>query len=567
MATITISQTTGTLNADNNFILPITFTVSGLTAYARCRVAIETRRVDSPTYGILAQITESVDESGNGTLSYTINASNPDLQTNGRFGRNSELVFRGRIVDSGATVVTEDLTVTLDAPPLLKSSTIVSDWAANPQVYIAGITTATLTAEFTPQFGATMSSATMRLIPGGQIAMTENDGVWTASTPNTVSNPYILIEALDSRGQRFQGGGHDITVKAHTAPTITYEVFRCDSNGDKDMGGEYMSVTVWATPNPTDLSISTLRITLRDADSVNTWTNSSAVSGTTYIMGEGSISPDTSYVLQVNAEDNYQLSAQVTDNIPAVVRVINVKDGGTGIAFGKLATVANRTDSLWDINTDGEYLVGGQPLIDSLPFATETQAGIVSTGAQKFAGDKTFTGIVTAQNTSANGAILSFKFSDKSNANAAYVWTGAGNNGGQLHFREFSGNSSGLLSNWEQYNLPAPNEGRTGNYSYNIHTTKTYQNTQTLVITVNANTAKSFTVSTGSWGMVVISATTDTYKGISIFNSTSSGVMSISNVKVASSVPITTSTNNLTFTNNGAANAKIAIMMFTGTVS
>ena len=109
--------------------------------------------------------------------------------------------------------------------------------------------------------------------------------------------------------------------------------------------------------------------------------------------------------------------------------------------------------------------------------ASENNAGLVTTGAQTFQGAKTFNKAITTQDTSSNGAALAMRFTDKGNAEASTIYTSLSNYGGRLNLREYSGNSSGLLSYYELYQLPAPDSGRTGNATYSILTTKNFTTT------------------------------------------------------------------------------------------
>lgn len=119
----------------------------------------------------------------------------------------------------------------------------------------------------------------------------------------------------------------------------------------------------------------------------------------------------------------------------------------------------------------------------------------------------------------------------------------------------------------ETYRFPTVSPGLTATTNYNVHTTKTYQNTQTLVTTIASGTSRSFTVSNGAWGWVGISGSGATYQGLSSFNATNAGAMTVTAIRTASGCTITSSTNTLTISNTGSNQAKIAIVMFVGTVS
>ena len=117
--------------------------------------------------------------------------------------------------------------------------------------------------------------------------------------------------------------------------------------------------------------------------------------------------------------------------------------------------------------------VGGTNKTSTIPSASATASGVVTTSAQTFAGIKTFTNPETI-NTTGNGAAVNFKFSNAATANEIYGqnWITYENTSGRFYWREWSGSSSGRTSYYEQYKLPACDASRTSNANYTIITTK-----------------------------------------------------------------------------------------------
>ena len=468
---------------------------------------------------------------GNGTDTYTeeflVRAEDWFTSYN-YYSDNESLLIR-----IGGVVASRGLSVTLEnAPPVVDSLTIRSSWS-DPTVFVQGVTSITITAQISPLFGAEIDSAEVELLGlTNYIEMENVGGVWTATIPSSSvsdSGSFTpIIQTLDSRGLR----GHNsftqnrVKVLEHSAPTVSVEAFRCDSNGDFDLGGGYISVTAWANSNPSILGLEYLHIYLQNLDATQVWTEYNAQSGTTYILGADAVDPDEGYILQVTAEDNYDLSTMKPYGISAVNRIINVKDGGTGVAFGKLATEDALLDSAWDINTDGEYLVQGQPLVDTLPDADTTTRGLVSTGAQNFGGNKTFNGIAKFRSSEGTPEI---HFVSKSNDPADYngimylatPLTGSNRRTDRFIFRGMSYNSStgARLTNYENYQLPSVDADRTSNATYNILTSKSpvtiaqggtgqtgqtaqQSYTPTVKIGTTAQTVSSLSAYYKSWGLM-----------------------------------------------------------------
>lgn len=106
--------------------------------------------------------------------------------------------------------------------------------------------------------------------------------------------------------------------------------------------------------------------------------------------------------------------------------------------------------------------------------ASASNAGLVTTGAQTFAGQKTHTSALKVNVSSTDGTMLQETYSNASNGLASTILAVSGSDySSRMYFRTYSGNSSGLLSNFEQYRLPQTDSGRTTNGTYEILTTKT----------------------------------------------------------------------------------------------
>lgn len=247
--------------------------------------------------------------------------------------------------------------------------TAVSNYTDN-SVYISGITTATITVNVEPTGSGTVTGVTLIFNdwqnPLTVSATKVSNKTWTVTRVNTraceVSITVIANEQNASTATRSFSSVY--TVLEHNPPTIDYTVFRCDSNGDRDMDGGYLSVTAWASSIPSVLSITSLGVKC-----VSDETNPVTIiddgegwfyeitPGQRYIFGNGSVDADTAYSMTFRAEDGSGTDNQAAEYIPIVQRIINVKDGGTGIAFGKRATednvIGKPNDWRWEgINED-----------------------------------------------------------------------------------------------------------------------------------------------------------------------------------------------------------------------
>lgn len=218
---------------------------------------------------------------------------------------------------------------------------------------------------------------------------------------------------------------------------------------------------------------------------------------------------------------------------------------------------------------DGKVHFGKPVDATNLPVASATAAGIVDTGAQAFAGAKSFrNGIYVATglydtNTKANGVSAPiFRFSDAPSENTEYgrIFLAYENNGGRLRFREYSGTSGARTNYYEQYELPAPNEGRTSNGIFSILTTK---DTWDLA----SGVATSFNIPTNSRHIIFVVGSAATRDGVFLVRASSSGSVSATDVSKGSGVTHAQTTNNFTITVSGGGATMYVLTIYGGHIT
>lgn len=260
------------------------------------------------------------------------------------------------LIDVNAKRMIANRAVYIDAPPKITSTSVASNWSGDPTVFIQDITTATFTVGCEAQYGATISRVIGDFI-GVDVYFTKSGDVYTGTlfTDNAASAG-LVVTVRDSRGAE-STTIIPLTVREHSDPSISMDVFRCDANGDRDMGGEYLAVTVWANSNPTQIGLTSLTVSILNQDEEYIVYANSVTNGTKTVFGNGNISADEFYTIYGNVADaantygTTYLESEVAKLLRPVKRVINVADDGTGVAFGKLAT-ADRVDSAWAIYCD-----------------------------------------------------------------------------------------------------------------------------------------------------------------------------------------------------------------------
>lgn len=133
---------------------------------------------------------------------------------------------------------------------------------------------------------------------------------------------------------------------AYTKPIITnFVVQRCNSSGTATESGTYVKATFnWAS----DRTATAIYVQWRLATST-TWSSASITpSGTSgsvsKVVGSGGISTESSYVVRAYVSDSGGTTYTSETSIGTVKFPIDVKSGGTGVAFGKVAETANIAD-------------------------------------------------------------------------------------------------------------------------------------------------------------------------------------------------------------------------------
>lgn len=157
----------------------------------------------------------------------------------------------------------------------------------------------------------------------------------------------------DGTGTRYPAGGTytanvGVTLYAqwevaYIKPRITaFNAVRTDSAGNADEYGTYLKFYyVWAT----DLAVTKITCEWKKLSDTSWQTKQMDASGTsgskTAYVGDGSISPDSSYLVRVSVSDSKGISysAELTIGTPSYP--IDVKAQGKGVAFGKAAEKDN----------------------------------------------------------------------------------------------------------------------------------------------------------------------------------------------------------------------------------
>lgn len=142
----------------------------------------------------------------------------------------------------------------------------------------------------------------------------------------------------DSRG-RVASKTVSCSVVDYSPPTITeFDVVRCTSNGTDNDEGTYVKVTPKFTYSlVNNKNTLTCKLYYRKIG-VTSWTEETASisSGSSVIIGNNSISPNSSYEVKLTIADTFETIEKII-SIPTAKTTLDFRNGGNGLAIGKVS--------------------------------------------------------------------------------------------------------------------------------------------------------------------------------------------------------------------------------------
>lgn len=246
--------------------------------------------------------------------------------------------------DSGCTVavggaVTAPVTVAADSGmvPTLASGFAAAAALGNPSGFsgcIQGVSRARVTldaSKVTHAAGASLSSYTV--VCQGYTG----SGAGTSYDTNVLTGAEavpITVTVTDSRG-RTASQSLTVTPMAYAPPTLSgVSVFRCASGGAASEDGTYYSAKATAACSGLN-GQNSVTLTARCRLAGGSWSGAAALtSGTARVLG-GSLSPDSSYEVELTAADALGSVTTYTAALTTRQWAMKFRDDGNGVAFGK----------------------------------------------------------------------------------------------------------------------------------------------------------------------------------------------------------------------------------------
>ena len=322
-------------------------------------LVITLNRADSTFYHTVSYVwnnTTTVIANNVGTsLTFTIPMNLISTIPNAASGTMSFVVTTYRANGSVVGTATGSITVTVPAScaPVINSvtvsdtgNTVPSEWG----IYVSGKSILHVNVSASGQYGATIKSYSISAL--GQTKTGNNIDIGTIQQSGTVT---VSVTVTDSRGKSTtNSSAASITVYDYSAPSISaFNAVRCNEHGNPVDNGAYARVSIDCSISPLN-GHNEMEITIfakRSDESTFTEKRvispeSTSHSGIYVITG---IDPAYTYTVKAEIVDAFSTSWQ-DGEVAAEGAIISWRDGGLGIAFGKMAEEDYTAEFGWRIH-------------------------------------------------------------------------------------------------------------------------------------------------------------------------------------------------------------------------
>ena len=291
--------------------------------------ATQTGQTTSATYTIPASWLDQIPNAASGAATVTVTTFNGSTQI--------------------GEPVSASFTITANVNPTIGSVSVAPRGAAYSagitSVYIAGYSTALITASSVAGVqGSTIKK--VEFIKDGGVLSSNTTPTYTYTTGTlTGTSATFKVRVTDSRGKTAEKSASAITIQAYANPTISASVFRSNSSGTSSNDGTYIRITATATATPSANSITALKYATKASTASSYGAEADIGSGVT----KSGFANTTSYDVRIRATDKIGNSVYQYFTVPTSSYTMDFKEGGKGVAFGKVAETDNLVDSEWDI--------------------------------------------------------------------------------------------------------------------------------------------------------------------------------------------------------------------------
>lgn len=236
--------------------------------------------------------------------------------------------------------------------------TSVTASAVNPfgSLYLQGKSSIKLTINgASGVYGSTIKTYS---ISGGDYSYSGDKNTYTTGVVDKSGDITFTATITDSRG-RTASKTVKVTVTAYTLPTLTFETYRCDSSGTKDIiKGTY----IYVKPTFTYCVITGNAIKTKSIKINNTSKSTAFNSGQGYVFGTYPLR--STHEVEVSITDNVGNTVSVTHEIGIGKVIFNAPPHKNGVGWGRYCDKEGEFQIGYDLNVFGELMLNGVNLID-----------------------------------------------------------------------------------------------------------------------------------------------------------------------------------------------------------
>lgn len=200
------------------------------------------------------------------------------------------------------------------------------------------------------------STITTYSIKGGDYSYSGESNTYTTDVLSKSGDITFTATITDSRG--FTASKTvKVTVTAYTLPTLTFETYRCDSSGTKDIiKGTY----IYVKPTFTYCVITGNAIKTKSIKINNTSKSTAFNSGQGYVFSGYAL--NTTHEVEVSITDNVGNTVTVIHDIDIGKVILNIPPHKNGVGWGRYCDKEGEFQIEYDLNIFGKILKNGEEL-------------------------------------------------------------------------------------------------------------------------------------------------------------------------------------------------------------
>ena len=283
----------------------------------------------------------------------------------------AKVYFRAKNTNGTSTTQTLNIPISTDIKPSISASNITltpinDSYSQISGLFVQGLSGVKVEAQGTAYAngGASINRYDLTALGGynsnvtkSNMTITNSKGTYQYTTKLQKSGSITAkVKVYDTRGGTAEATSNSVNVIPYSNPSISsFKVERCTSNGTLSDTGTYCKITVVYNIAPINNG-STNKNTKSLTYSINNTSGSITLSGysgtATATVGGGNLATNGSYPVSVTLSD---ISKSVTQNatLPTSFVLVSKRNGGKGIAFGKIAESDNFECALSIIDRNG----------------------------------------------------------------------------------------------------------------------------------------------------------------------------------------------------------------------